>query len=219
MTTWSDFRDPIQNDHPDTNMWVDEEIWGHRLWDAQSPWLIFLEFLTVAEACHREGQLLDDQGRRHPLKYRPNKHLYLRNILYNNEMIFQIAEQNADNEAAWRRWLEWIEDNAQGVPDRDFSYLRDRFHSFQEFASLVDMVRSSTIESESNKRWSSRFAFPFGSHSILRGPQCPKKFRKPRVHLFRPARRTALPDAYPMLARSFPEASPCYCSRTAGPVR
>ena len=157
---------PNPNDHPDTNMWVDEEIWGHRLWDAQSPWLIFLEFLTVAEACHREGQLFDDQGRRHPLKFRPNKHLYLRNILYNNEMIFQIAEQYADNEAAWGRWLEWIEDNAQGVPDRDFSYLRDRFHSFQDFASLVDMVRSSTIESESNKRWSSRFAFPFGSHSI-----------------------------------------------------
>ena len=25
--------------------WLDEQIWGHRLWDSQSPWLIFLEFL------------------------------------------------------------------------------------------------------------------------------------------------------------------------------
>ena len=25
---------PNSNDHPDTNMWVDEQIWGHRLWDA-----------------------------------------------------------------------------------------------------------------------------------------------------------------------------------------
>ncbi len=157
---------PNANDHPDTDMWVDEQIWGHRLWDSQSRWLIFLEFLTVAEACHREGRLLDDQGRPHPLKYRPNKHLYLRNILYNNEMIFQIAEQYADNEAAWRRWLDWMEDNAQGVPERDFSYLRTRFHSFHDFKSLVDLVRRSTIESESNKRWSSRFTFPFGGHSI-----------------------------------------------------
>ena len=157
---------PNPNDHPDTNMWVDEQIWGHRLWDSQSPWLIFLEFLTVAEACHREGRLLDDQGRRHPLKYRPNKHLYLRNILYNNEVIFQIAEQYADNEAAWRRWLDWMGDNAQGVPERDFSYLRPRFYSFHTFASLIAMIRSSTIESESNKRWSSRFTFPFGGHSI-----------------------------------------------------
>ena len=104
--------------------------------------------------------------RRHSLKYRPNKHLYLRNILYNNEVIFQIAEQYADNEAAWRRWLGWMGDNAQGVPERDFSYLRTRFHSFHTFARLVAMVRSSTIESESNKRWSSRFTFPFGGHSI-----------------------------------------------------
>ena len=157
---------PNPNDRPDTDMWVDEQIWGHRLWDSQSPWLTFLEFLTVAEACHREGRLLDDQGRPNSLKYRPNKHLYLRNILYNNEEIFRIAEQYADNEAAWRQWLDWMRNNAQGVPEADFSYLRPRFHSFHKFKSLVDMIRSSTIESESNKRWSSRFTFPFGSHSI-----------------------------------------------------
>ena len=200
-------------------MWVDEEIWGHRLWDAQSPWLVFLEFLTVAEACHREGRLFDDQGRPHPLKYRPNKHLYLRNILYNNEIIFQIAEQYPDNETAWKQWLEWIEDNAQGVPDRNFSYLRDRFHSFQEFASLVDMVRSSTIESESNKRWSSRFAFPFGSHSIYEDLNVRRSSVSREYIYFGRSGRTALPDAYPIPARSFPEASPCYCSRTERPVR
>ena len=157
---------PHPNDHPNTNMWVDEQIWGHRLWDSQSPWLIFLEFLTVAEACHREGRLLDDQVHPHRLIYCPNKHLYLRNILYNNEVIFQIYEQYADTEEAWKKWLDWMKDNAQGVPERDFSYLKTRFHSFKKFKSLVDMVRSSTIESESNKRWSSRFTFPFGGHSI-----------------------------------------------------
>ena len=157
---------PNPNDHPGNDMWVDEQIWGHRLWDSQSPWLIFLEFLTVAEACHREDRLFNDQGRPHPLTFRPNKHLYHRNILYNNEVIFRIAEQCQDNEKAWKRWLSWMEDNAQGVPERDFSYLRSRFCSFQKFKSLVAMVRSSTIESESNKRWSSRFTFPFGSHSI-----------------------------------------------------
>ena len=157
---------PNPNAPPKTDMWVDEQIWGHRLWDSQSPWLIFLEFLTVADACHREGQLLDAQARNRPLKYRPNKHLYLRNILYNNEVIFQIDEQYTDREAAWREWLARMENNAQGVPDRDFSYLKTRFHSFHKFKLLVAMVRSATIESESNKRWSSRFTFPFGSHSI-----------------------------------------------------
>ena len=157
---------PNPNDHPDNKMWVDEQIWGHRLWESQSPWLIFLEFLTVAESCHRDDRLLDDHGRAYPLTYRPNKRLYLRNILYNNEVIVQIAEQSADNESAWGQWLDWMEHNAQGVPERDFSYLKTRFHSFDKFASLVAMLRVSTIESESNKRWSSRFTFPFGSHSI-----------------------------------------------------
>ena len=155
---------PNPNDHAGTHMWVDEQIWGHRLWDSQSPWLIFLEFLTVAEACHREHRLLDHQSYR--LEYRPNQHLYLRNILFNNERIFQVAEEYAENETAWRIWLDWMEDNAQGVPDRSFSYLKDRFDSFHQFKKLVEMVRSSTIESESNKRWSSRFIFPFGGHSI-----------------------------------------------------
>jgi hypothetical protein len=147
-------------------MWVDEQIWGHRLWDSQSPWLIFLEFLTVAEACHRDGHLLDDQGRPFPLNYRPSKRLYLRNILYNNEVIFEIADRYADDATAWRHWLAWMQDNAQAVPERDFSYLKKRFRSFSQFASLVGMIRSSTIESGSNKRWSSRFVFPFGRNAI-----------------------------------------------------
>jgi hypothetical protein len=152
-------------------MWVDEQIWGHRLWDAQSPWLIFLEFLTVAEACHREGQLLkrlfvDDQNRPAPLSYRPYKRMYLRNILYNNEEIFRIADRYSDDATAWRLWLQWMQDHAQAVSNLAFSYLKSRFRTFHQFASLVGMIRSSTIESGSNKRWSSRFVFPFGRHAI-----------------------------------------------------
>ena len=29
------------------DMWVDEAIWGHRLYDEQTPWLALLEFLNV----------------------------------------------------------------------------------------------------------------------------------------------------------------------------
>ena len=45
--------------------------------------------------------------------------------------------------------------------------------------------------------------------------------RSVRRHLeaLEAAGRTALPDAYPIPARSFPEASPCYCFRTERPVR
>ena len=152
--------------HRDNSMWVDEQIWGHRLWDSQNPWLIFLEFMSVAEACHAEGRLLDHGDRPFSLQFRPSRRLYLRNILYNNEAMPEIAQRVADDGAAWREWLGWMQDNAQAVPDRDFSYLQKRFRSFHQFASLVAMIRSSTIESSWNKRWGSRFVFPFGRNAI-----------------------------------------------------
>lgn len=157
---------PHKNDLADAEMWVDEQIWGHRLWDAQSPWLLFLEFLNVAEACEHEGRLLVDVGEGNSLRYMPHQRLYLRNILFNNETIFRIADRCADDASAWRDWLKSMEDVARAVPKRDFSYIQQRFRSFREFASLVRMLRSSVVESDSNRRWTSRFVFPFGRSAL-----------------------------------------------------
>lgn len=158
---------PPHNDHR-ISPWIDEQIWGHRLYD-QSQWLLFLEFLTVAEARHRDGRLLDklnEQGGYYPLNFKPYKRMHLRNILFNNDEIFRIAEQHPDSESAWEAWLSWMAEKSQGIHTRDFSYLRNRFHSFAQFASLVSMVRRSNVEAGGNKRWSSRFVFPFGINAI-----------------------------------------------------
>ena len=158
--------DPRPNDHPDNAMWLDERIWGHRLWDNQSPWLLFLECLSLAEAVDREGRLMEPGCSDYPLNYRPRQRLYLRNILFNNEVLFQIAERSASSGSAWTAWLRWMDDNAKGVHPRDFAYLQTRFHSFNDFASLVGMLRGSAVESGTNRRWSSRFVFPFGRDAI-----------------------------------------------------
>ncbi len=152
---------PRPNEHPDNILWIDEQIWGHRLWDSQSSWLLFLEALNLAEACFREGRLLDEQGVFYPLRYQPYKRMHLRNILFNNERLSEIAHRTPDSETAWAKWLEWMLDNAKGVQS-DFSYLKNRFHSFNEFVSLVGMLKRSAVESDTNRRWSSRFVFPFG---------------------------------------------------------
>lgn len=208
---------PRPSDH-DSSMWIDEQIWGHRLWDSQSPWLIFLEFLTVAEACHREGQLFDNKGRPFSLSFRPSKRMYLRNILYNNEKIFELAKRYPDDATAWRIWLEGMRNNAQAVPDSDFSYLRKRFRSFSQFASLVAMIRSSTIESGSNKRWSSRFVFPFGRHAIYEdlnvvGGTASREyiyFGRPGELLYQMLNRSQDVDRLrPYLARAFENSDPC----------
>jgi len=155
---------PPREDYRDNSMWVDEQVWGHRLWDSQRPWLLFLEFLNVAEASHRTEQLF--QNGNHPLLFKPYKRLHLRNILFNNEVLTRIAERYSDSNSAWNAWLEWMSVNAKGVLPRDFSYLKGRFHSFQQFVSLVSILRGSAVESEANKRWSSRFVFPFGPNAL-----------------------------------------------------
>ncbi|MFO0590499.1 MAG: hypothetical protein U0441_23355 [Polyangiaceae bacterium] len=157
---------PHKNDRADAEMWVDEQIWGHRLWNSQSPWLLFLEFLNVAEACEREGRLFAAAADEEMLRYKPHQRLYLRNILFNNETIFRVADRSVDDGSAWRDWLKSMSDVAQAVPSRDFSYLRNNFRSFKEFASLVRILRGSVVESDANRRWTSRFVFPFGRYAL-----------------------------------------------------
>jgi hypothetical protein len=163
---------PHAGDYRDNRMWVDEQIWGHRLWDSESPWLLFLEFLNVAEACHREGRLFDEKGVYYPLVFHPYQRIHLRNVLFNNEALDQVVERFRDNTTAWSRWLAWMADNAkgatprEGLTSRDFSYLKERFHSFGQFAVLVGMLQGSAVENETNKRWSSRFVFPFGPNAL-----------------------------------------------------
>jgi hypothetical protein len=155
---------PAESYYPSNDMWVDEQIWGHRLWDGQDPWLLFLEFLSVAEACHADGCLFENPT--FPFSFRPAQHPYLRNLLFNNDKLAEIAKRHPDDATAWSKWLTYMRDNVRMVENRDFSYLKRRFRSFSDFVKVIEMIRTATIESGSNKRWSSRFVFPFGRHAI-----------------------------------------------------
>ena len=149
--------------------WLDEQIWGHRLWDSQSPWLLFLEFLTVAEACLRENRLFDEGGVYYPLRFRPYQRLYLRNILFNNQFVnksFSQIDTQRDDNGIWNVWIQQMNSEAQGDLDRDFSYLKDKFSSFRDFNTVVRMLRGTAVEGDRNRRWSSRFVFPFGSEAL-----------------------------------------------------
>ena len=154
------------HDHQSIRYWVDERIWGHRIWDNQTPWLIFLEFVGIAESANREGTLLDEKGSYYPLLFDPHQRILLRNLLYNNQILPFILDRYPDDSRAWKEWIKWMEENARGVAKRDFTYLESRFTGFREFARLISMLRTSTVESESNRRWSSRFLFPFGASCL-----------------------------------------------------
>ncbi|TPJ81878.1 hypothetical protein FJ434_20455 [Mesorhizobium sp. B2-5-13] len=145
--------------------WVDEAIWGHRLHDEQSPWLILLEFLGVLRSESLAGRALTEVEF-NKLSYRPQTQLRLRNVIFNNPYLLTIGAERLSDDAAWAKWLELMQQNAGGLDDRDFSYLRHRFDSFEDFSAVVGFLQSSAIEGTSNKRWSSKFVFPFGPNAL-----------------------------------------------------
>ncbi|EMJ5495163.1 TPA: hypothetical protein SMS45_000352 [Pseudomonas aeruginosa] len=142
---------------------VDENIWGHRLYDEQLPHLTVLEFLGVF------GSNLDN-----PLgslsagsvKFRPQRQIRLRGLLFNNPFVESIAESAFSEEEKWKQWSIKFAEGAIKNGDEDMAYLRQSFATFDDFAKAIELLRSSSFESRSNKRWSSKFVFPFGPDAL-----------------------------------------------------
>lgn len=143
------------------NMWVDESIWGHRLYDEQTPWLCILEMLCITQSEASNGRAFVE-SKLNDLRYGIYPRLYLRNILFNNPHIEAVAAEGLDDNERWQTWMDAITRNVGGLTSPDFSYLKSRFESFKDFAEIVKFLQSSAIEGDSNKRWSSKFVFPYG---------------------------------------------------------
>lgn len=155
---------PVPSKSP-TELWIDEAIWGHRLYDEQTPWMILLELLLVLTTRRGVAPFCEEEGG--GLTYAPPRRLELRNILFNSPFLDEVQRRGGDDHARWGAWLARMQQEAEGVLDgTDFSYLRSVFtargHSFTEFVEVVRLLRTTSIEGDSNKRWTSKFAFPYG---------------------------------------------------------
>lgn len=144
---------------------VDENIWGHRLYDEQLPHLTVLEFLGVLGS-NLDRPLRPHQGLGGPVMFKPQRQIRLRGLLFNNPYVESIAESSASDEEKWKQWFERFDLGATGKDDRDMTYLRRSFTNFEDFAKSIELLRSSSFESRSNKRWSSKFVFPFGPDAL-----------------------------------------------------
>lgn len=142
---------------------VDEQIWGHRLYDEQLPHLTVLEFLNVLQSNLQNPLREPAEGR---VRYRPQHQVRLRNILFNNPYIEVVRTSTGSDEQKWARWVELFQDDATDPPERYVGELRQSFTSFDDFARAVELLRTSAFEGQSNKRWSSRFVFPFGPAAL-----------------------------------------------------
>jgi len=144
---------------------VDENIWGHRLHDEQLPHLTVLECLGVLGSnLDRPLQLRDEDGG--TAKFKPQRQIRLRGLLFNNPYVESIADGAASDEEKWRQWFDRFAQGATGNGDADMAYLRSAFASFDDFSKAIELLRSSSFESRSNKRWSSKFVFPFGPDAL-----------------------------------------------------
>lgn len=144
---------------------VDENIWGHRLYDEQLPHLTVLEFLGVLGS-NLDRPLRPHQDQAGSVMFKPQRQIRLRGLLFNNPYVASIAESAVSDEEKWKQWLERFQLGATGNGDEDMTYLRRSFTSFDDFAKAIELLRSSSFESRSNKRWSSKFAFPFGPDAL-----------------------------------------------------
>ena len=142
-------------------MWVDEAIWGHRLHDEQLPWMVFLEFLNVFYHEVDQGQAFSEPTGLNTLNYRSAHRLHLRNILFNNPHLAEVRQTYPNDNDRWGEWLKRMK-AATGIAQAQFDYLRKHFHSFDDFCEMVTLIRSTSLEVNSNKRWTSKFVFPYG---------------------------------------------------------
>lgn len=153
-------------DNPDSSMWVDEAIWGHRLHDEELPWMVFLEFLNVFHHEVDRGRAFDEPNGMNTLKYRAAHRLYLRNVLFNNPHLAEIQLSYPHDANRWDEWLKRMK-SAKGItPPVQFAFLKEHFHTFDDFCEVVSLVRSGSLEVNSNKRWTSKFVFPYGEDCL-----------------------------------------------------
>lgn len=148
---------------PSLSFWIDEAIWGHRLHDEQTPWLVLLEMLGVLHAEAAAGRAFREETL-NCLRYQQAHRLPLRNVLFNNPFVNVLRDQGVDDDARWARWLKEMErpNEKVGTKECDYAYLRERFNTFEDFASVLDLIRGTAVEGDSNKRWTSKFVFPYG---------------------------------------------------------
>lgn len=141
------------------NVWADEAIWGHRFYNDQTPWCVFLEFLAVFRSRLEFGCALDEHRENdihEVFEYSIPRLRPLRQLIFNNPQIRYIEDTQQSDTNRWNKWQSAMEEGG------DFSYLQNRFRSFEHLARVIEFFQTTAIEPNRQRRWTSRFLFPYG---------------------------------------------------------
>lgn len=149
------------------DVWLEQQIWGHRFYNDQTPWLVLLEALGIM-ACRHADKNHDrifpglEDGKHERFTYSMAPRRELRAILFKDRHIDEIADSDefGSDSTRWAKWFERI--GPGGVGDKKFGYLKDRFTRFASFRNAVALLRSAEVESGRKRRATSRHLAPRG---------------------------------------------------------
>ncbi|WP_287125032.1 hypothetical protein [Chromohalobacter sp.] len=144
-------------------IWADEAIWGHRFYDDQTPWLTLLEFLSIFQSRLEEGKALNEVwkgGGHESFTYHIPRLIPLRQLVFNNPYVRYVEENHQSDPERWQAWLKTLSS------DEDFRYLQKRFGSFSRLSRVVEFFQTTAIEPHRQRRWTSRFLFPYGPNCL-----------------------------------------------------
>lgn len=179
----------------DSDIWVPEAIWGHRLKE-QPLHALLGEFLNMAEGMFRKNELFNKTEPKQDVKYAARKAKELRILLFQNPTLEQVADKyEGASEDAWKQWLKNIQQSAKASNPHDFSYLKSKFTTFQEFVTRVKLVRRSVMQPGNTKKWSHQLLYPMAPSALY--VPTDDKFGRDRTLFARPGEL-----AYLMLSRS-----------------
>lgn len=194
---------------PDKNNFTvvgEENIWGHRFYDEQTPEMILLEFFNIflSKQCHKT---LNEENKGVSFEYEPIFNMRLRELVFNNPYLDLVnAKKDLSNEDKWKTWSKQFIENALYFEQKDFDKLKGQFNSqdgFNDFVSIINLIRVSSFEVSSNKRWTSKYIFPYGKDAIYEDVNLKfQKSKEPRIDLDRRFFARTGEILYLMLARS-----------------
>lgn len=165
-------------------IWLEQQIWGHRFYNDQTPWLLLLEALGIM--AYRAADKNTDRifpglpnGRHEDFPYGLAPRRALRRILFRDRHIDEIANrQTASDATMWAEWFRRVGPEAE----TELGYLRQRFDRFGAFRNAADLLRSCEVEPGRDRRPTSRHLAPRGPSMLTadygEGKKGPDKDRR-----------------------------------------
>lgn len=148
-------------------VWIEQQIWGHRFYNDQTPWFVLLEALGIMSSLHGDKNVDSifpgvADGRHETVGYSMAPRKALRTILFKDRHLDEIADSDeyGSDRTRWATWFERVGPGGKGV--EEFGYLEDRFIRFSAFRNAVHILRSAEVEGGRKRRASSRHLAPRG---------------------------------------------------------